>query len=110
MKTAEELAWELYPDKEHYSEEGQFSRHLISEHNNLAKLLRQACIAGYHAANEWIPVSERLPTKDDTDEQERNSKVIALDYSIGICLIGWEQVNSTFNSHWQPLPNKPINK
>ena len=54
----------------------------------------------------WIPVSERLPTKDDADE---NGDVLVLDHNNvkSICTPKWVKINSEWLRFWQPLPKLP---
>lgn len=55
----------------------------------------------------WIPVTERLPTKEDAD---RFGRVFAVDKDKRMNDTNWRVVNwyhETF-SHWMPLPDAPM--
>ena len=62
---------------------------------------------GYEAGKpKWIPVSERLPTEEDANEEG-----VVLVHNIGCPMyeaMDWDQVEmfSTI-SHWMPLPEPP---
>ena len=62
---------------------------------------------GYENALKWIPVSERLPTEEDANEEG-----VVLVHNIGCPMyeaMDWDQVEmfSRTISHWMPLPEAP---
>ena len=63
-------------------------------------------IANGVTVHHWIPVTERLPTKEDAD---RFGRVFTVDNDSRANMSNWRVVNwypDTF-SHWMPLPTQP---
>lgn len=55
----------------------------------------------------WIPVTERLPTREDANWNER---VLAIDDYLGDIQVYWYKVvanHASSFSHWMPLPQPP---
>jgi hypothetical protein len=66
----EQIAAERYPD---LPREKNFGTSDDFTHNQIAFLERQSFISGYHYAQQqrrWIPVTERLPTREDANYYE----------------------------------------
>ena len=81
--------------KELAAENARLQAELIQRNDELLKLREE---------NRWIPVKERLPTKEDADTKG-NVQVVFME---GVTTWNWRDISRVCEiSHWMPLPEPP---
>ena len=74
------------------------------ETGSFAEWLAEYLVANGVTVHEWIPVKERLPTKEDATG---DGMVLAITASGYTEVRGYPFVSNSYHTHWMPIPKAP---
>jgi len=93
---------------EEMAEEYSFNYMLLDDPKYAMSITKKAFLAGYKAAQQWISVKDRLPTKLDITDIVLVWRESWKDYdTVRWQPYGFDDVNPETITHWMPLPAAP---